>query len=95
MTTMIRRAIPIALTAAVFALLLRRVPLPALANALRDADYARFLAVMIPNTLFYFAWDTLILTAAIRWFHGDICRRQWIGNPAARDAGFTAGRTAR
>src|SRR6266850_698003 len=58
------------LTLAIFALILRRVPFPALATALHDADYPLFLALMIPNTLFYFAWDTLVLTVVIRWFHG-------------------------
>src|SRR6516225_9951635 len=27
---------------------------------------------MIPNTLFYFCWDTLILKAVIGWFHGEV-----------------------
>jgi hypothetical protein len=57
------------LTLAIFALILRRVPFGALIAALADADYAVFLALMIPNTLFYFAWDTLVLTVVIRWFH--------------------------
>jgi uncharacterized membrane protein YbhN (UPF0104 family) len=60
------------LTAAIFALILRRVPFTALAAALRDANYPMFLALMIPNTLFYFAWDTLVLTVVIRWFHGPV-----------------------
>jgi hypothetical protein len=60
------------LTLAIFALIVRRVPFPALVAALRDADYAAFLALMIPNTLFYFAWDTLVLTTVIRWFHGPV-----------------------
>jgi hypothetical protein len=61
-----------ALTVAIFALILRRVPFPALAAALGEADYLTFLALMIPNTLFYFAWDTLVLTVVIRWFHGPV-----------------------
>jgi lysylphosphatidylglycerol synthase-like protein len=61
-----------ALTLAIFALLLRRVPFPKLADALHDADYGLFLALMIPNTLFYFAWDTLVLTVVIRWFHAPL-----------------------
>jgi hypothetical protein len=28
--------------------------------------------LMIPNTLFYFAWDTLVLTVVIHWFHGPV-----------------------
>ena len=42
--------------------ILRRVPIQALATALGAADYRLFLALMIPNTIFYFAWDTLVLT---------------------------------
>ena len=60
------------LTLAILGLILRRVPFPALAAALHQADYRMFLALMIPNTLFYFAWDTLVLTVVIRWFHGPV-----------------------
>src|SRR6516225_6493949 len=69
---LLRSVVSVALTAAIFALILRRVPLPALAAALHDADRGRFLSLMIPNTLFYFAWDTLVLTIAVRWFHGPV-----------------------
>jgi hypothetical protein len=65
-------AVAVALTAAIFAVILRRVPLAALGAALRDADYTLFLALMIPNTVFYFAWDTLVLAVVIRWFHGEV-----------------------
>jgi hypothetical protein len=71
------------LTLVIFALILRRVPFPALAAALRDADYATFLALMIPNTLFYFAWDTLVLTVVIRWFHGAVAYRDLLPVRAA------------
>jgi len=54
------------------------VPFPALAASLHDADYRVFLALMIPNTLFYFAWDTLVLTVVIRWFHGGVPYRDLI-----------------
>jgi len=60
------------LTLAIVGLILRRVPFPALTAALHDADYRMFLALMIPNTLFYFAWDTLVLTVVIGWFHGPV-----------------------
>lgn len=63
--------IPLAVTGAIFAVILQRIPLDRLARALAVADHARFLAWMIPNTLVYFCWDTLILTVAISWFHGD------------------------
>jgi hypothetical protein len=70
-------------TLAIFALILRRVPLAALSSALREADYGLFLALMIPNTLFYFAWDTLVLTIVIRWFHGPVPYRDLLPVRAA------------
>jgi len=60
------------LTLAILAVILRRVPFSALAAALAEADYRTFLALMIPNTLFYFGWDTLVLAVAVRWFHGPV-----------------------
>jgi hypothetical protein len=71
------------LTTAIFALILRRVPLSALAVALHDADFGLFLTLMIPNTLFYFAWDTLVLSVVIRWFHGDVPYRRLLPVRAA------------
>ena len=76
-------AVSALLTLAIFWLILRRVPFPALAVALHDADYAVFLALMIPNTLFYFAWDTLVLAVVIRWFHGAVPYRQLLPVRAA------------
>jgi len=78
-----RRILSIVLTVAVFALLMRRVPAAALATALRDADLPVFLALMVPNTLFYFAWDTLVLTVVIRWFHGEVRYRDLLPVRAA------------
>ena len=71
------------LTLAIFPLILSRVRLAELVAALRDADYAVFLALMIPNTLFYFAWDTLVLTVVIRWFHGPVGYRDLLPVRAA------------
>jgi hypothetical protein len=68
----IHPAVSVLLTAAIFALILRRVPFAALGGALGDADYRLFLALMIPNALFYFAWDTLVLSVVIGWFHGGV-----------------------
>jgi uncharacterized membrane protein YbhN (UPF0104 family) len=78
-----RRTLSIVLTVAVFALLMRRVPAAALASALRDANLPLFLAMMVPNTLFYFAWDTLVLTVVIRWFHGQVRYRDLLPVRAA------------
>ena len=71
------------LTVAIFALIFRRVPFHRLAEALREADYRVFLALMIPNTLFYFAWDTLVLSVVIRWFHAPVPYRQLLPVRAA------------
>jgi Lysylphosphatidylglycerol synthase TM region len=67
-----KRVLPLVLTVLVFAVILRQIPIERLAAALGEADYQQFLAFMIPNTLIYFCWDTLILTVAVRWFHGPI-----------------------
>jgi len=68
----LNRIAALLVTVAIFALILRRVPLEGLMAALGDADYARFLVLMIPNTVFYFCWDTLVLAVVIRWFHGQV-----------------------
>jgi hypothetical protein len=78
-----QRALSWLLTAVVFALLLRRVPLPRLIGALQDADLPRFAALMIPNTLFYFFWDTLVLATALRWFHAPVPYRELLPVRAA------------
>ena len=52
-------------TLAICALIVRRMPLAALAAAFHDADYATFLALVVPNTIFYFCWDTLVLTTVV------------------------------
>jgi hypothetical protein len=79
----IRPAAATLLTGAIFALILRRVPLSALAGALHDADFGLFLTLMIPNTLFYFAWDTLVLSVVIRWFHDGVPYRRLLPVRAA------------
>lgn len=66
------RVLAFAVTAVIFALLARRIPLPRLLTALERADYSLFFTAMIPNTLFYVLWDTLVLTAVVRWFHGPV-----------------------
>jgi uncharacterized membrane protein YbhN (UPF0104 family) len=41
-------------------------------GVIAGADYVTFLALMITNALLYVAWDTLVLTVAIQWFHGQV-----------------------
>jgi hypothetical protein len=83
MRRLIHPAMTVLLTAGIFALILRRVPFPALGEALHDADYRLFLGLMIPNALFYFAWDTLVLSVVIRWFHGAVPYRRLLPVRAA------------
>src|SRR5438874_7550617 len=77
------RIVSIVVTAAIVALIVRRVPLSAVHATLQDADVPWFLALMIPNTIFYFAWDTLILAVAVRWFHGGVPYRELLPVRAA------------
>jgi hypothetical protein len=65
-----------AVTAAILILIARRVALGPLLAAFREADYVTFLALMVPNTVFYFCWDTLVLTTVVRWFHADVSYRE-------------------
>src|SRR5258706_14893780 len=76
------------LPVAIFVLIAGRIPLGRFLSALRDADYATFLALMVPNTLFFSCWDTLVLKTAIRWFHADVPYR---GLLPARAASYVMG----
>src|SRR2546426_10319827 len=65
-------------TLAIFVMIARRITLGPLVAAFRDADYVTFLALMVPNTIFYFCWDTLVLTTVVRWFHADVSYRKML-----------------
>lgn len=82
-TSRTRRLAAAALTFATLAAIVRRIPLDRTAAALGQADYVRFLALMVPNTIFYFCWDTLVLQRAISWFHGDVPYRDLLPVRAA------------
>ena len=71
------------LTVVILALIARKVPYARFVAALQDADYSTFLAFMVPNVVFYFCWDTLVLRTAIRWFHGDVPYRDLLPVRAA------------
>lgn len=66
------RFLPPLLTLLIFYFIFRRIPFGKFIDALQGADYPRFFLLMVPNSLFYFAWDTLILVLLLRWFHGPI-----------------------
>ncbi len=73
---LVHQIVSILVTAAIFALILGRVPFSAIGAALRDADFGWFLALMIPNAVFFFLWDTFVLTVVVRWFHGGVPYRE-------------------
>lgn len=66
------RFLPPAITLLIFVFIFRRIPFARLLDALSSADYPHFFLLMIPNSLIYFAWDTLVLWFAVRWFHGPM-----------------------
>src|SRR5262249_32605279 len=70
------RLVAAAITVAILILIARRVAIGPLLAAFRDADYRTFLVLMVPNTIFYFCWDTLVLTTVVRWFHADVAYRE-------------------
>ncbi len=67
-----RHLAPALLTVAIFYLIFRHIPFGRFLQAFAQANYGLFLALMIPNALLYFAWDTLVLAVVMRWFHGQI-----------------------
>ena len=78
-----RRVLPVLLTAGFFYIVLRHIPYQRLLAALGEANYVRFLALMIPNTVIYVAWDTFVLAVAVRWFHGPVRYRDLLPLRAA------------
>lgn len=63
---------PLVGTVTILYLILARVPYGRLVTVLHEADYALFLTCMVANGIIYVAWDTLVLTVALRWFHGPV-----------------------
>jgi hypothetical protein len=70
------RVWPLATTLAIFAAIFSRIPFSRLSEALSQADLLPFLALMASFSLTFFAIDTLVLTLAIRWFHGPLPYRE-------------------
>ena len=77
------RFAPYLATVVIFGLLSRRVPFSSLVDVLRHADYVPFLALMGANTVFYFLWDTLLLSMVMRWFHQPVPFRELLPARAA------------
>lgn len=67
-----KRVLPLVITGVIFYFIFRRVPFERFLAALEGADYQGFFSLMIPNSVFYFALDTLVLAWVLRWFHGPV-----------------------
>lgn len=63
-------------TAAIFVVILRSIRFDRLVAAVAEADLVLFAAAMVANTLFYFCWDTLVLSVALSWFHAPVRYRE-------------------
>ncbi len=69
-----RSLVLLAITVAVFSLLyvFKKDQFLGLADKYAQARLAPFFALMAGYSLFYFLFDTLVLSAVMRWFHGPI-----------------------
>jgi hypothetical protein len=67
-----KRILPVIITIVIFYFIFQRVPFTRFLAALAMADYPRFFLYMIPNSIFYFCWDTLVLAYLMQWFHGPM-----------------------
>ncbi|MGH9336536.1 MAG: hypothetical protein ACRD21_22590, partial [Vicinamibacteria bacterium] len=67
-----RLILPPIATAVIFLLIFRKVPFAAFTDALREADYPRFFAALLPFSVLYFTLDTVVLWCVVRWFHGEL-----------------------
>jgi len=67
-----RRIIPYAGTLAIFALIFWRIPLSKVGEALRDVPIARFVAIFLPYSLYFFVIDSFCLTWVVRRFNAPL-----------------------
>jgi Lysylphosphatidylglycerol synthase TM region len=67
-----RKAIPYAGTLAIFAIIFWKIPLGNVARALEQVPVAKFLAIFLPYSLFYFVIDSLCLTWVVRRFNAPM-----------------------
>ncbi len=66
------RAVPVALTVAIFLFIFWRIPFGAFWQALSRAQLLPFLALMGSFSLCFFLLDTFVLSKLIHWFHGPL-----------------------
>ena len=69
------RVIPWVVTAAIFALIFRRIQFANVWQALTGANLVPYLAIMMPYSVFYLLIDTFCVTRVINWFN---CRVAYI-----------------
>jgi len=71
-----RKAIPYLVTLAIFSLIFWRIPVAKVAEALRQVPVARFVAIFLPYSLFYFAIDSFCLAWVVRKFNAPMTLRE-------------------
>jgi uncharacterized membrane protein YbhN (UPF0104 family) len=71
----LQRWLPWAVTAGVFVLLFRRIPIEKVIEATVRVDLLIYLPFMTFNILFNFFWETLVLVMLFRWFGTDVSYR--------------------
>ncbi|MBI3302487.1 MAG: flippase-like domain-containing protein [Deltaproteobacteria bacterium] len=74
MANIVRSLVLLGITVAVFSLLyiFKKDQFLGLADKYAQARLTPFFALMAVYSLFYFLFDTLVLSAVMRWFHGPI-----------------------
>ena len=66
------RLLPWVITLAIFVFIFRRVPIPELLEALRQASLLPYLALMAPYSMIYCLVDAFVLTKAVTWFNKPV-----------------------
>ena len=66
------KLLPWVITLAIFVFIFRRVPVPELLEALRQASLLPYLALMAPYSLVYCLVDAFVLTRAVGWFNKPV-----------------------
>ncbi len=70
-----RIIVPPVLTVTILVLIFRKIPFEAFVDALTQADYTRFFLALLPFSVLYFVFDTVVLWYVVRWFHGKLSYR--------------------
>ena len=66
------KLLPWVITLAIFVFIFRRVPVPELLEALRQASLLPYLALMAPYSMIYCLVDAFVLTKAVTWFNKPV-----------------------